>query len=181
MWQKLNKCYPPQFELIPLLLLVLTFYVALSNYLALPDTIPIDFNIRGIPDEWVNKNLIFLYPGLSTFIYLLFTSINIWFAVTKDPKSLINLPTKWKASLSDLQTEKLRVVLNRCLFIMKVLVQSLSTYLLYISIEIALGRASNLGTLFALLILAIFTITGLMVWRSLQIVRATVPPYSQID
>ena len=181
MWQKLSKCYPPQLELIPLLLLALTFYVASSNYLALPDTIPIDFDIRGIPDQWVNKNLILLYPGLSTFIYLLFTSINIWFAVTKDPKSLINLPKKWKASLSDPQTERMRVVLNRSLFIMKVLIEGLSTYLLYISIEIALGRASNLGIPFTILVLAIFTITGLMVWRSLWIVRATVPPNSQID
>ncbi|KPK22973.1 MAG: hypothetical protein AMJ70_04605 [Dehalococcoidia bacterium SG8_51_3] len=101
MWQKLNKCYPPTLELIPILLLVLAIYIAFSNYSALPDRIPIDFNSQGIAEDWANKNMIFLYPGLCVFIYLLFTALNIWFAVTKNPKSLINMPKKWKDSLSD--------------------------------------------------------------------------------
>lgn len=171
MWQKLSKCYPPQLELIPLLLVVLTFYVALSNYSALPDTIPIHFNIQGIPDDWVSKNTIFLFPGLTAFIYILFTFLNIWFAIVKDPKSLISLPAKRKAALNDAQSEKLRGVLNRYLFIMKVLAEGLTAYILYIAIEIALERASNLGAPFALLILAVLAIAGLMVWSSFQITR----------
>ena len=118
MWQQLSKCYPPILELIPLFLLVLTLYIALSNYSALPERIPIDFNSQGIAEDWANKSMIFLYPGLGGFIYLFFTAINIWFAVTKNPKSLINLPRKWKDFLSDSQTEELRVTLNRSLFIL---------------------------------------------------------------
>ena len=139
MWQKLNRCYPPTLELIPILLLVFTIYITFINYSALPERIPIDFNSQGIAEDWANKNMMFLYPGLGVFIYLLFTTLNIWFAVTKNPKSLINMPKKWKDSLSDSQTEELRVILNRYLFILKVVIQVLMLYLLYASIEVALG------------------------------------------
>ena len=172
MGQKLGKCYPPQFEIIPLLLVVLTFYITLSNYSVLPDTIPIDFNSEGVADDWANKNMIFLFPGLAAFSYIFFTFINIWFAVTKHPKALMNLPAKRKANLSDSQTEELRVVLNRYLFILKVLVDGLSVYILYSVIEVALGRANNLGVPFTLLIAATILVTvGLMVWKSFRITR----------
>ena len=116
--------------------------------------------------------MIFLYPGLGTFIYLLFTAINIWFVVTKNPKSLINLPPKWKDSLNDSQAEELRVILNRYLFVLKVLIQSLILYLLYASIEVALEKTSNIdGIVFTFILLAIFVVISLMLWRTLKIVR----------
>jgi len=59
MWQKLSKCYPPTLEFIPLLLVVLALYIAFSNYSALPEQIPIDFNSQGIAEDWANKNMIF--------------------------------------------------------------------------------------------------------------------------
>ncbi len=172
MWQKLSKCYPPTLELIPISLLVIAIYIAFSNYSALPESIPIDFNSQGIAEDWANKNMIFLYPGLGVFIYLLFTSINIWFAITKNPKSLINLPKKWKDSLNDSQTEELRLTLNRYLFTLKVVILGLMLYLLYASIEVALEKASNIGgTVFTIITLAILVVVGLMLWRTLKIVR----------
>ena len=116
MWQKLSKCYPPHFELIPLFLLVFTIYLALSNYATLPDTIPTHFNSQGIADDWGGKNTIFIFLGFNAFIYILLTTINICFALVRNPKALINLPAKWKARLSEEQAETLRVTLNRYLF-----------------------------------------------------------------
>ena len=172
MWQKLSKCYPPTFELLPLLLLVVILYITLSNYSSLPERIPIDYNSQGIPEDWASKNMLFLYPGLSAFIYILLTTIHIWLAVTSNPKLPINLPQKWKESLSDSQAEKLRVILNRYLFLLKVLLQSLMLYLLYVSVEIALEKISNIGVApFTILILAILVVVGLMVWRAFKIAR----------
>lgn len=172
MWQKLSKCYPPILELIPIFLLVLAIYIAFSNYSALPERIPIDFNSQGIAEDWANKNMIFLYPGLGSFIYLLFTTLNIWFAVTKNPKSLINMPKKWKDSLNDLQTEELRIILNRYLFVLKILIIGLMLYLLYATIEVALERTSSIGgTVFTLITLAILVVVSLMVWRTFRITR----------
>ena len=169
MKQKLSKCYPPTLEFIPLLLFLLTIYMTLSNYSTLPDKIPFHFNSQGVPDDWANKNLVFLYPGLSAFVYLLMTILNVLLAITKNPMSLINLPKQWKASLDAPQIEKLRVILNRYLFVLKMVIQGLLIYLLYISIQIALDRASSLGVPFFLLILAILTIAILMLWSSYRI------------
>jgi len=171
MWQKLSKCYPPTLELIPILLLVIAIYIAFSNYSALPERIPIDFNSQGVPDGWANKNWVFLYPGLSAFVYLLLTTLNVLLATTKNPMSLINLPKQWKASLNAPQIEELRVILNRYLFMLKMVIQGLLIYLLYISIQIAFARASNLGVPFFILILAILTIAILMLWSSYRITK----------
>ncbi|MFC2043950.1 hypothetical protein ACFLT8_01925 [Chloroflexota bacterium] len=58
------------------------------------------------------------------------------------------------------------MILNRYLFMLKIAIQGMLYYLLYISIQIATDRASILGIPFFLLILAIITIAVLMVWSS---------------
>ena len=175
MWQKLSRCYPPHLELIPLVLLAFAIYLALSNYATLPDTIPTHFNEQGIADDWGNKSAIFFLLGLNASLYILFTFLNFWFAVARDPRALINLPTKWKAALSDTQIERLRVTLNRYLFLLKIVMQGVFTYILYITIEIAWERADSLGVLFFLFILAILAVAGLMVWKAFQIARPPKP------
>ncbi len=172
MKQKLSKCYPPTLEFIPLLLLLLTIYMTLSNYSTLPDKIPFHFNSQGVPDDWANKNWVFLYPGLSAFVYLLLTILNVLLAITKNPMSLINLPKQWKASLNAPQIEKLRVILNRYLFVLKILIIGLMLYLLYATIEVALEKTSNIGgPVFTLITLAILVVVSLMVWKLVRIAR----------
>jgi len=171
MWRKLSKCYPPHLELIPLFLLAFTVYLAMSNYATLPDTIPTHFNAQGIADGWGDKNTIFIFLGLSAFIYILFTAINVSFTVVRDPRSMINLPMERKAALNDTQVETLRATLNRYLFLMKILGQGLTTYLLYITIEVAWERASSLGALFLLFMLGILAVAVLMVWKALRLTR----------
>jgi len=175
MWQKLSKCYSPHFELILLVLLVFTIHLALSHYAALPDTIPTHFNGQGIADDWGSKSTLFIILGLNAFIYILLTTLNIWFAVAKDPRTLINLPAKRKAALSERQIETLRVTLNRYLFLLKILMQGLFAYILYITIEIAEERADRLGSLFFLFILGILAVAGLMVWKAFRITRTPKP------
>jgi len=145
--------------------------MTISNYSTLPDKIPFHFNSQGVPDDWANKNLVFLYPGLSAFVYILMTILNVLLAITKNPMSFINLPKQWKASLDASQIEKLRVILNRYLFVMKMVIQGLLIYLLYISMQIALERASNLGVPFFILIMAVLTIAILMLWSSYRITK----------
>ena len=169
MWQKLSKCYPPHLELIPLLLLVFALYLALSNYTTLPDTIPTHFNAEDIADDWGSKTTIFLILCIVTLIYVLFTVLNFWFAIAKDLRALINLPAKRKAALSNKQIETLRLTLNRYLFLLKIVMQGLSTYHLYIIIEIAWGREHSLGSLYFFFILATLTVAGLLVWKAFQI------------
>ena len=116
MLQKLSKVYPPIIELIPLLLLFAAFYLTFSSYSSLPDRIPTHFNFQGIPDGWGGKTNVFIYIGVSLFIYVLITGISIALAVTRNPKALINLPESMKERISPSQAEVLRVFMVRCLW-----------------------------------------------------------------
>lgn len=92
--------------------------------------------------------------------------------MVKDPKKLINLPAKRKAALSAAQTEKLRIFLNRRLFALKIVMQGLFTYSVYITVEIAVGRANSLGIPWFLIMAAILAIAANMVWGSFRLSSA---------
>jgi uncharacterized membrane protein len=169
MLQKLARCYPLQLELIPLLLLILAFYIALSNYSLLPDTIPIHFDAQGNPDGWCSKGMIFVGPIASAVIFILLTAFNVILAVADNPKRFINLPKKRKDALTETQAETLAIFINRCLFVLKTLILCLFTYLTWQTTQIALDKASNLGILFKLLIGIILALVGYMVWKSLRL------------
>lgn len=172
MWQKLNRSYPLQFELVPLLLLLLTVYLALSSYPSLPDRVPTHFNLEGVPDGWGSKSEILVVPILSAVFYVVFTVIAVLMATTKDPRKLINLPAGMKRAMSSAQAENLRVMLNRSLFALKVLILGLLAYSVYITVEVALGRANGLGVPWFFLIAGILAVAGYMVWQSFRIALA---------
>ena len=171
MWQKYTKYLPARLELIPLCLLVVAIFIAVSNYPALPEKFPIDFDSAGMAKGWAGRGMVFLYPAVSAFIYILITGICVALAAVQDPKRLINMPRHWKDRLTDVQTEELRAALMRYLFVLKVIIQGLMAYLLYISIEIALERVSGTGTVpFTLFMLGIFCVIGLMLWKIFRLV-----------
>ena len=169
MWQKLRKSYPPQLELIALLVLVFTVYWVIANYDFLSETIPTHFNFHGIPDKWGSKNEILVFPIMGAFLYIVLTTLNIILAVAKDLRKYINLPSKRKAALSDVIVEELRIFLNRSLFALKVVTQGLVAYLLFMSIEVAQGKASDLGQWWLMFLLAILMIIGYLLWKSYRL------------
>jgi uncharacterized membrane protein len=169
MWQKLSRCYPSQLELVSLFLLILAFYVALSNYPLLPDTIPTHFDAQGNPDDWSNKRAIFSLPIVSAVISILLTAFNVLLAIVDNPKRFINLPKRRKEALTRAQAETLRIFVNRCLYVLKILMLCLFTYLTWQTVEIALGKASTLGIPFWLFIGALLVFAGYMVWKSLRL------------
>jgi hypothetical protein len=88
---------------------------------------------------------------------------------------LINLPLKWKANLTAEQAEELRIFIIRCLFAMKLIIQGLATYGIYITIEIACERAATLGTAWFLFIVAIVALAGFILWKALRMSRSARP------
>jgi len=169
LWQRLGRCYPLQLELVPLLLLGLTIYLVLSNYSTLPDTIPSHFNAQGVADDWGSKKTIFLFPAVVVPLYIFLSLFNAWISLVKDPKSLINLPDRTKAAISEARAEELRVLIGRCLFVIKTLTVGLMTYCVYATIEVARGEARSLGTAFYLILGAILVSAAFMVWKSLSL------------
>ncbi len=169
MWQKLRKSYPLQLELIALFLLVFTVYWVIANYASLPETIPTHFDFQGLPDKWGSKNEILVLPIMGALLYIVLTALNIILAVAKDPRKYINLPQKRKAMLSDANVEELRIFLNRSLFALKVVTQGLVAYLLFMSIEVAQGKAGDLGQWWLMFLLAILMTIGYMLWKSYRL------------
>jgi uncharacterized membrane protein len=160
-----------QFELIALALVVLMVYLTISGYAALPDRIPTHFNAQGIPDGYGNKNELLVYPGMAVLTYLLITGISLALAVAGNLKNLINLPSKMKEAISESGIEKLRIVMVRSLFIIKVLVLALLTFLLYGSFEIALSRADSLGYWPFVFVAVLLCVIGFMFYSIYRITK----------
>jgi uncharacterized membrane protein len=168
--QKINKIYPLQIEFITLFLVFVIFYLTFSNYFSLPDRIPTHFDIHGLPDGWGNKNEILIYPITGFAVFALITGISLALAVTKNPKSLINLPTRIKDKISEEQTERLRIILVRCLVFLKILILGQTLYLLYGNIQTAFGRSPGLGdTGIFVFVTAIVCVVFYMVYKSFRI------------
>ena len=170
MWQKLGKYYPVALEMLPLILLVMSFYIALSNYSVLPDTVPTHFDIHGVADGWSSRNTVFIFPGINGLVYLLLSFITVHLVTTDDPMRYINVPNKKrKEDLTNAQIEGLRIFLSRSLFILKVLIGGLCIYGVYNTVEIAMGRASTLGAPFSAFIVVIVAVALFMAWKATNI------------
>lgn len=168
--QRLGRCYPLQIELVPLLLMGLTVYLVLSNYSTLPDNIPSHFNAQGVADDWGSKRTIFVFPACSVALYVFMSVFTAWISLVKDPKSLINLPDRAKEAISEARAEELRLLIGRCMFVMKTLTVGLMTYGVYATIEVARDDARGLGITFFLILAATLVCAAFMVWRSLSLV-----------
>ncbi len=173
MWQKRRKSYPPPLELIALFVLVFTVYWVVAHYASLSETIPTHFNFHGLPDRWGSKNGIWIFPIIGAFLFVVLTVLNIILAVTNDPRKYINLPLKRKARLSDENVEELRIFLNRSLFVLKVVTQGLIAYLLFMAIEVAQGKADDLGQWWLMFVLAILMIVGYILWKSSRLTASS--------
>ena len=169
MWQKLSKHYPVHLESIPLLLLATAFYLVATSYVLLPDNIPTHFDALGTPDEWGSRSAIFIFPGISAFLYVILTFLNVLLALAKDPRRYINLPRKRLENLTPVRAEKLAVILNRSLFGLKIFILGLTLYSVYITIEVALGRAAGLGAPFFVLLAGVLVVVIYMTWQSFRL------------
>lgn len=168
MLEKLRKGYPIRLEIIPLALLVFTIYWVVTNYPTLPDRVPTRFDLQGLPDKWGSKNEVLIFPILGAVLYAFFTAIVALFAVVEDPRSLINLPRKMKAAITEAQAEKLRLFFMRSLFALKILMQGMMAFTAYATIEVAHGRSAGMGAFALLFAAAILVVAGLMLWKSLR-------------
>jgi len=172
MWQKLSRYYPVRLEIIPLALIILELYLVITNYPTLPFLIPTHFGANGSADEWGMRSAILLIPVLGIFVYFLISIFNVMFALIKDPKRFINLPKPQKDKLTPAMVEKLMATVDRCLFVMKILLVALTLYDVYITIEVARERATGLGIWFWFILAALIVTVLFMLWQVLRLTIA---------
>ena len=176
MWQKLNRLYPPQLELLSLVLLFFAFYMAVTAYPTLPDTIPTHFGAGGKPDDWGGKGGIFLSPGVGLGVFLLMTGITVAFALVKDPRSLINLPVDKKAVITVERAEAVRRLMSRSLFVLKAVILGMCLYLTNATIRLAEGKSDTLGVEFWFFISGIFVVVVYMLVNALRLLASPGKP-----
>jgi uncharacterized membrane protein len=168
--RKISKIYPWQIEILPIVLLLLAFYTTFTAYSILPDQVPTHFDIQGLPNGWGSKGELLIYPFSGLFVYALITGISIGLAVTKNPKSLINLPGSIKDKITPEQAERLRIILVRCLLALKILILGQNLYLLDGNIQTAMHKTSGIGETGIFVFTAgIILIVVYMVYQSFKI------------
>jgi uncharacterized membrane protein len=169
MWQKLSRYYPVRLEIIPLALIIFELYLVITSYPTLPFIIPTHFGVNGAADEWGMRSAILLLPVLGIFVYFLLSVFHVMFALIKDPKRFINLPKPQKDKMTPAMVEKLMATVDRCLFVMKILLVSLTLYNVYITIEVAKSRATGLGIWFWLILAGLIGTVLFMLWQTLRL------------
>src|SRR5262245_19577295 len=121
------------FDSLSIVFLILSWWIAISSYPRLPEAIPVHFGIKGEPDRWGGRWMIFLLPAFQSMIfamqYLIFNYVDI--GASKPTPEAMKPP----------------------LHLLMVELQVLFAYLTWRTSEIAFERAKGLGSLFLPVIL----------------------------
>ncbi len=114
----------------------LLFLIAypLFHFSSLPDKIPSHFGPSGQPDAYQSKNIIWSFPALGVFIYLLITMIS------RIPH---NLNYSVKITEENAATQYQTAV--RMMSVLKAIILLAFAYIVFTSIQVALGNKTGLG------------------------------------
>lgn len=139
------------FDILAIAGLVIMFIVVLKYFSALPDRVPVDFNIfgkvhrvrlniniAGKGDGWVSKYTFCYFPILGLIIYILLT------ALSRFPQTY-NYP--WPITEKN-AAQQYRLAID-LMSRLKVIAIGLYTFLTIQGIRVALGTASGLGVAFS--------------------------------
>lgn len=148
MWKRIQRFYPPWFELLPPFLLAFALAYTAYNYALLPANIPTHFGFTGQADDWSSKGFWSVYLSLiiGALVCLPMSLMN-YFLIIKpdDPGKYINLSQQQKVKLGPAQLEYIRTITARGMLIINLTVAAMIVTLQYGSINIALGIQKGLG------------------------------------
>ncbi|WP_031515496.1 DUF1648 domain-containing protein [Desulfofalx alkaliphila] len=159
-WQRIKQYYPPYVDFIAMgMLIFAALYLALM-YGQLPDEIPTHYNFTGEPDAWSGKislvGLLILFVHLFAFTWLLNYFLCVAPKNWKNFIHLINVPTVKKDELNENQVKAMRIYIARMMASMNFLMSFIFAYIIFGTIQTALGRQNGLGwTPFVIVILLI--------------------------
>ncbi|MBS1790416.1 MAG: DUF1648 domain-containing protein [Acidobacteria bacterium] len=128
------------FDCLSVVFLALCWWVAVSSYPSLPETIPVHFGISGEPDNWGGRWMIFLLPTIASLIValdlFLFTRLE--------------------------GTPKMAPAMKLPLHLMILELTALFAFITWRMSEVAFERAKSLGV--RVLLLIVMAMVGTSVW-----------------
>jgi uncharacterized membrane protein len=144
-------------EVIALIGIILIWAICIYHYSSLPETIPRHFNSAGEPDGFGNRNFIWTLPIITTVLYIGLTliarvphSFNYLVKITPE-----NAPVQYRKAIQLLR-------------ILKVVITIGLSYMVYESIQVALGNAQTVGASLIVFLVAIFLGIGWYFRRPLR-------------
>ena len=99
-------------QIASLAVVALSFWLAVSAYLLLPDIVAVHFDLSGVPDHWETKTwfAVLDLPLIQLGVFLLVTGLNIWTVLSPKSLAYINLPIDMRELSSAEQKEKIRLL-----------------------------------------------------------------------
>ncbi|MBL7793300.1 MAG: DUF1648 domain-containing protein [Saprospiraceae bacterium] len=131
-------------DLVSLLFVVASIVIAVYYYPQLPEKIPTHFNLRGEPDDWNGKNMVFLLPAVTAGLYGM-----LIFVIKYVPNKYWNMPVKITPENADEQYGLARNMIR----MLTIMLTACFCYLSYNTIQVALGKATSLNNLFIVIFL----------------------------
>jgi hypothetical protein len=130
-------------EIVSLAVLAAIFLTLATYWPELPNRVPRHYGFAGNPNNWGNRDWMWVLPVTATVIYLSLT-------VAARYPGLINLPL----TVNRDRPEVRKLLLNMTLVLKATILFTLA-YINWIGIHIALGRAETLGPIFLPVFLAV--------------------------
>lgn len=130
-------------QLIGLIALGLLVGLPAFHYGALPQTIPIQFGSDGTPQVFGHKGLIWVLPVVGLLVYGLF--------------SWLTMRPKWLNYSADISPDRIRRMLNA----LKTVIAFTFAYLIYATLQTALGRQEGLNPYFMFSLLCLMLVLAL--------------------
>jgi uncharacterized membrane protein len=125
----------------------------------LPDRVPTHFGASGIPDAWGGKTSLFLLPVITFFMYGLMT-------MTSRYPQFFNYP--WKITEQNIRAQYLNS--RQMITSLKAGIICLFTYSNWRTMQVALGKANGLGTVFLIIFLTtVFGILGYYLYKGIKL------------
>ncbi len=137
-------------EVLSIISLVILVIVVAFYYSGLPDSVPVHYDLKGVPDRYGNKSTLLILPAVGIILYLGLTII------TRFPHAF-NYPVK----ITTDNARKQYTIAIRMLRIVKFMVIVMFTIITYTSIKTAIGEYNGLGAwLIPLFMVAITLVIG---------------------
>ncbi len=138
-------------KIISFLLLIFIWIFTIINFKNLPETIPIHYNLEGIPDGFGSRGTIWFETGLSSVLFLF-----LMYVLKKPNFPLLNIPQNIKDN--PVLTE---FVVSVLLLIIMLIFADIN----YESISNALGKTGGLSSIMHYLLALLFAfVIGLLVY-----------------